>query len=372
MKLVIFGLTISSSWGNGHATLWRALCRALHARGHDIVFFERDLPYYSQHRDERQPQGCELRLYSAWSLAVEAARRALRGADVGIVTSYCPDGRDASAAVLASDAAVKVFYDLDTPVTLARLRDGQEVDYLPHEGLGEFDLVLSYTGGRALDELRSALGAQAVAPLYGSVDPDLHRPVPADPRLACDLSYLGTYSPDRQEALDRLFLEPARHRQTRRFVLAGSQYPADFRWTPNLFYLSHLPPADHPTFYCSSGLTLNITRGPMAAAGYCPSGRLFEAAACGAAILSDWWEGLDEFFQPGEELLIASNADGAVAALDLPQKDRLAVARRGRERTLDCHTAAIRAAELEQVLSSYRGDRACRPLRPADVSIPAE
>jgi len=135
MKLVIFGLTISSSWGNGHATLWRALCRGLHARGHEIVFYERDVPYYARHRDQHEPQGCTLRLYSQWEDVLTEARRTLRDADVGMVTSYCPDARVAAAVVLDSTAALKVYYDLDTPVTLARLRDGQEVDYLPADGL---------------------------------------------------------------------------------------------------------------------------------------------------------------------------------------------------------------------------------------------
>jgi spore maturation protein CgeB len=350
MKLVIFGLTISSSWGNGHATLWRALCRGLHARGHDVVFYERDVPYYARHRDQSEPQGCRLRLYSDWEDVLPEARRSLREADVGMVTSYCPDARGASAAVLDSCCAAKVYYDLDTPVTLAHLRAGHPVDYIPAGGLGAFDLVLSYTGGEALEEMRSALGARAVAPLYGSVDPDVHRPVRPDARLACDLSYLGTYSADRQDALDRLFIEPARLRPSRRFTLAGSMYPADFRWMANMFYLSHLPPGDHPAFYCSSALTLNITRGPMAQMGFCPSGRLFEAAACGAAILSDWWTGLDAFFTPGQEILIARDTADAVMALDLTDVERTAVGQRARERALDCHTAAIRAGELEQLI----------------------
>ena len=353
MKLVIFGLTISSSWGNGHATLWRALCRALRARGHEVIYFERDVPYYAAHRDETRPDGCDLRLYAGWDEVAAEARRALLDADVGMVTSYCPDGRAASAAVLDAPRAIKVFYDLDTPVTLVRLREGEAIPYLPAEGLESFDLVLSYTGGRALDELRCALGARAVAPLYGSVDPDVHRPVPPDPALVCDLSYLGTYAADRQAALDRLFLEPARRSPSRRFTLAGSQYPADFAWSPNIFYLSHLPPGDHPSFYASSGLTLNITRGPMAEMGYCPSGRLFEAAACGAPILSDWWEGLNEFFAPPDEILIAATTGDALSALELGPAERQAIGARGRERALDCHTAAVRAAELEQILDSF-------------------
>ena len=352
MKIVIFGLTISSAWANGHATLWRALCRALSRRGHDVLFLERDVPYYAQHRDQSNPTGCRLRLYADWRDVATDARRELDDADVGMVTSYCPDARAACRLVLESRAALKCFYDLDTPVTLGRLERDGDVDYIPIEGLGAFDVVLSYTGGRALDELRRRLGARRVAALYGSVDPDRHFPVAADAARRSSLSYLGTYSPDRQPALERFFIEPARRRSQLRFALAGSQYPPDFPWLQNIYYLRHMPPDDHPSFFCSSGLTLNVTRGPMADMGYCPSGRLFEAAACGVPLLSDWWEGLDSFFAPQHEILIASTTEDAVAALDATdaERDRIAVA--ARARTLDCHTATHRAMEFEELMSA--------------------
>jgi spore maturation protein CgeB len=246
---------------------------------------------------------------------------------------------------------MRVFYDLDTPITLSRLRSGELVSYLPTYGLGDFDVVLSYTGGRALEELGTRLGARAVAPLYGSVDPDVHRPAPADPRFTCDMSYLGTYSADRQEPLDRLFLQAADCRPQSRFVLAGSQYPEGFAWKPNVYYMWHLTPAEHPSFYCSSQLTLNVTRGPMAEMGYCPSGRLFEAAACGATIVSDEWEGLDHFFEAGKEILVASTTADSLAALNLDPDEKRAIGQRARERTLDCHTATERARDLERILN---------------------
>jgi len=351
MKLVVFGLTISSSWGNGHATLWRSLCRGLASLGHEVTFFERDVPYYARARDMDRPDGCDLRLYSDWEDVIGEAQLALDAADVGMVTSYCPDGPSACDLLLDSRAATKVFYDLDTPVTLSRVRDGEAVPYLPPHGLRDFDLVLSFTGGQALDELQSRLGARAVAPLYGSVDPDVHRPAAPDPRFACDLSYLGTYSADRQAMLDRLFLQAADRRSGSRFMLAGSQYPESFAWKPNIHYVWHLTPAEHPSFYCSSGLTLNVTRGPMAEMGYCPSGRLFEAAACGAAIVSDIWQGLDQFFEPGEEILAASDTGDTLNALALDAAERHAIGQRARERTLDCHTASARARDLERILN---------------------
>jgi spore maturation protein CgeB len=349
VKLVIFGLTISSAWGNGHATLWRGLCRALHGAGHDVVFFERDVPYYAQHRDLQDPDWCRLVLYEDWREVASRAAHALADADVAMVTSYCPDSRQASRLVLDSPTPRQVFYDLDSPVTLDRLARGEDVEYLPEGGLSGFDLVLSYAGGSALDELQRHAGARLVAPLYGSVDPDVHRPVSAVGRRS-DFSYLGTYSQDRQDALEELFIRPAQLRPERRFALAGSQYPPDFPWQNNIFYFSHMPPAAHPAFFCSSELTLNITRGPMARVGYCPSGRLFEATACGAAVISDWWEGLDQFFVPGREMLIARGTDDVLAAIDLSDAERRRIAEAGRARTLDCHTARTRARELETLL----------------------
>jgi spore maturation protein CgeB len=350
LKLVIFGLTISSAWGNGHATLWRGLGRALHAAGHDVVFFERDVPYYAQHRDLQDPDWCRLVLYADWREVSARAGHALANADAAIVTSYCPDSRPASRLVFDSPAPRQVFYDMDSPVTLDRLARGEQVEYLPENGLSGFDLVLSYAGGSALDQLQRHAGARVVAPLYGSVDPDVHRPIAGVLEWRSDVSYLGTYALDRQAALEELFIRPAQLRPDRRFALAGSQYPPDFPWTSNVFYFSHMPPAAHPAFFCSSNLTLNITRGPMARAGYCPSGRLFEATACGAAVISDWWEGLDHFFAPGREMLIARATGDVLAALELSDAERRRIAEAGRARTLECHTARVRARELEALL----------------------
>ncbi|HVT06764.1 MAG TPA: glycosyltransferase, partial [Polyangia bacterium] len=319
MNVVVLGLTVSSSWGNGHATLWRALGRALAARGHRLTFFERDVPYYAAHRDGAEFPGIDLRLYRDLTDLRGPLSAHLAGADVAIVTSFCPEGGALSRLVCDAPRPLHVFYDLDTPVTLARLDAGEAVDYLPAGGLGDFDLVLSYTGGRALDALQARLGARRTAALYGSVDPDVHHPAPPREAFAADLSYLGTFAADRQAALERLLVEPAGRAPDRRFVIGGAQYPASFPWTPNTFFVRHLPAADHPAFYASSALTLNVTRAAMAAMGYCPSGRLFEAAACGATLISDVWEGLDAFFTPGEELLPARGPDDVLAALELPR-----------------------------------------------------
>jgi spore maturation protein CgeB len=350
MKLVVFGLSVSSSWGNGHATLWRGLIGGLAEQSHRVIFFERDVPYYAAHRDLTELPGGRLVLYPDWASAAPLARAELADADAALVTSYCADALEATAEVLDSAVPLRTFYDLDTPITLERLRTGQAVPYIGPRGLADFDLVLSYTGGGALAELRERLGARRVAPLYGSVDPSVHRPVTPINRYRADLSYLGTYADDRQRALVTLLVEPARRCPARRFLIGGAQYPAEFPWADNIYFVRHLPPSEHPEFFSSCRLTLNVTRAAMAGMGYCPSGRLFEAAACGAAIISDAWEGLDEFFQPADEILVASTTDEAVAALELGDAELARVAAAGRERALADHTASRRAAELISLL----------------------
>jgi spore maturation protein CgeB len=355
MKIVVFGLTISSSWGNGHATLWRGLCRALAARGHRVVFYEQDVPYYAGNRDLLDVPGGELVLYAEWQDIRRRAALDVREADVAMVTSYCPDGIAASDLVLAAERAARLFYDLDTPVTLSRLSRGETTTYIGPRGLADFDLVLSYTGGAALDRLRADLGARRVAPLYGHVDPDVHKPVEPVQRFLSDLSYLGTYAEDRQAVLEMLLIAPARRRPERRFLIGGAQYPQDFPWTDNIFFVRHLPPPEHPAFFASSRLTLNITRQAMAEMGWCPSGRLFEAAACGAPILSDWWEGLDAFFEPGRDILVGRTSEDAVAALDRSDAELKRIAENARERVLAEHTSAQRALDFEAAVESARG-----------------
>ena len=349
MKLVIFGLTVSSSWGNGHATLWRGLIRALAAQGHQVSFYERDVPWYADHRDLAAIPGAELLIYKDWQAIADRAGDLL-DADAVFVTSYCPDAVAAGRLIAERGRGVKVFYDLDTPVTLGRLAAGAEVEYLPPEGLGGFDLVLSYTGGPALTALEQTLGARQTAPLYGHVDPDVHRPVPPQAMFRGDFSYLGTFAEDRQPLVERLFLEPARRRPDLRFVLGGAGYPQDFPWSENIWFMRHVAPPDHPAFFCSSRATLNVTRRDMAEMGWCPSGRLFEAAACGVPVLSDTWDGLDAFFAPGEEILLVEDAEDVIRALD--QADLKRIGARARERTLAEHSSFQRARQLVDLLET--------------------
>ena len=361
MHIVVFGLTVSSSWGNGHATLWRSLIRSLLARGHTFIFFERDVPYYAQTRDlHTLPTGAELCLYRDLASLKVRALRELAHADLAVCTSYCPDGRFAAEWVLASRAVVRCFYDMDTPVTLRSLGTEATCAYLPSQGLGDFDLVLSYTGGRALQELCTRLGARNVAPLYGWVDPQTHYPVPTVERFRSAFSYLGTYAEDRQAALEELFLKPAQLLSSEKFLIGGAQYPETFPWSDNLYFTQHLEPRQHPEFFCSSRATLNITRRAMAEYGYCPSGRLFEAAACGVPIFTDEWEGLDSFFTPEREVLCVSTVDDVVVGLSRSDKELSDMAEAARARTLEEHTSDVRVRELERLWDAARGSVSSR------------
>lgn len=352
MKTAIFGLTISSTWGNGHATLWRGLIRSLSRRGWHCTFFERNVPYYAQSRDLYEIEGGDLVLYDSWPDVEARAKRDLRAADVAIVTSYCPDAILAGELIASTQPRQSVFYDLDTPVTLAELNRGKRPSYVGPQGLQQYDLVLSFTGGAALSRLCAELGARKAFALYGHADPVVHRPAAPKQPFASGLSYLGTYSADRQPMLISLFLEPARRRPDLRFVIGGAQYPPEFPWEPNVFFVRHLPPCEHAAFFCSSRLTLNVTRHAMADMGWCPSGRLFEAAACGVPVISDLWAGLEDFFEPGRELLVARGPEEVLSTLGLPAQELERIGRRARERVLSQHTSDHRAAELERILSS--------------------
>ncbi len=358
MKITVFGLTITSSWGNGHATPYRALVRALAGMGHRIVFYERDAEYYRLRRDFDRCDYCDIRLYDRWEEVRAEALRQASDSEAVINASYCPQGARIVDEVLELARPLHVFYDLDTPVTLRQLAAG-ELDYLRREQMPAFDLYLSWTGGGSLAELEGRWQVRRARPLYGCVDPERYGRVPAQEEFRCDLSYMGTYAPDRQEKLDCLFLEPSRRMPQASFVLAGTLYPWEWQWGDNVRRIDHVPPAQHAAFYGSARATLNLTREAMARVGYCPSPRLFEAAACGAAILSDAWPGLGTFLQPGEEILVVETADEVQQVLGAPDELLSRMAGRARERVLAEHTGLHRAQELLGFLE----EAASRPRR---------
>ncbi len=364
MRIVILGLTITSSWGNGHATTFRGLVRGLARRGHSVLFLERDKPWYADHRDLPVPPYGETQLYAGLEELSHRWAAAIRAADLVIVGSYVPDGIAVGALVQRLAGGVTAFYDIDTPVTLAAL-DEDACGYLTPELLRGFDLYLSFTGGPTLQHLERTLGAPMARALYCSADPEVHRPDPAAVP-AWDLGYLGTYSADRQPVVDQLLCRAARAWDAGRFVVAGPQYPDGLSWPGNVERIEHLAPDQHRAFYAAQRYTLNVTRADMVRRGYSPSVRLFEAACCGVPIISDWWAGLDGFFRPGQEILIADSTEDVLAAIRALSEDRRrAMAAAARARVLGAHTGDHRAAELEayfaEAVQACSGERRAVP-----------
>jgi spore maturation protein CgeB len=353
MKIVIYGLTITSSWGNGHATTYRSLCKALAARGHILEFVEKDVEWYRGNRDLPEPTYCKVHLYGDWNVDRQKLLDLSRGADAIVIGSYFPDGIAATEALLEQGRGPILFYDIDTPITMSLLRDVGSAEYLSASLIPQFAAYLSFTGGPALEELEHRFKSPRAVAFYCSVDAAVYHPVPPRPTFECDLSYLGTYAPDRQTKLMHLLNGPAERMPDQKFIVAGPQYPADVSWQPNVGRIVHLSPPEHPAFYSSSRFTLNLTRSDMVAAGYSPSVRLFEASACGSAILSDPWPGLEEFLTPGEEILVTKDGEEVSNILSsLSDDGRIALGRRARERILASHTSEHRAQQFEEIVSS--------------------
>ena len=351
MKIVVFGLSITSTWGNGHGTTYRALLQALHARGHRIVFFEKDVEWYASNRDLAEPDFCELHLYDEWNTIQHRARKQLRTADVAMVGSYFPDGVAAIDEMLDAARPLKAFYDIDTPVTVSALRAAGDTDYIAKRQIPALDIYFSFTGGPMLREIEEQFGASRAVPLYCSVDPNRYRRQAINPKFACDLSYMGTYAADRQAKIEQLLIKPARRLANGCFIVAGPQYPETLRWPQNLRRISHLGASWHAEFYSSSKFTLNVTRRDMTVAGYSPSVRLFEAAACGATIISDSWPGIDTLFVPGSEILLPTSTDDVMRYLtELDAAEVRGIGDAAQARVLSEHNSAKRAEQFERAI----------------------
>ncbi|MBE4748102.1 glycosyltransferase [Corallococcus sp. ZKHCc1 1396] len=356
MHVVFLGLSITSSWGNGHATTYRGLVRELERLGHDVLFLERDVPWYAAHRDTRGALPGRTELYSSLEDLRARFTSEVQRADLVVVGSYVPQGVEVGGWVQRTARGVTAFYDIDTPVTLAKLGRG-DFEYLSPALVPGYRLYLSFTGGPTLQRIERELGSPAARPLYCSCDPELYAPRDGDVRW--DLGYLGTYSDDRQPVLERLMLDAAEAWPEGRFVVAGPRYPEGVSWPPNVERMQHLAPPEHAAFYTAQRFTLNVTRADMVRAGYSPSVRLFEAAACGVPIISDDWEGLGTFFTPGRELFVSHGAEQTLRYLrELSEAERQEVGRRARERVLGGHTAAHRARTLEGYAREVASGRA--------------
>jgi spore maturation protein CgeB len=353
MNIVILGLSLTSSWGNGHATTYRALIRGLAARGHTVLFLEREAPWYAENRDLPAPSFCRVQIYQHRDDLARAYSAQIEAADLVVVGSYVPDGIAVADFVLRTARGCTAFYDIDTPITLAALQRNA-AEYIAVRQVGEFDLYLSFTGGPTLSRIERQFEARRARPLYCSVDPEMYVEDSAAIKDR-DLGYLGTYSADRQPAVDELLVAPARSWPAGRFMMAGPQYPDSVTTPANVERIVHLAPGEHRAFYNRLRFTLNVTRRSMVDAGYSPSVRLFEAAACGTPIISDEWAGLSTILTPGREILLAHNAGEVLAYLrDLPERDRLRIGAAGRSRVLQSHTSLHRAIELEHYVAEVK------------------
>ncbi|MEX2594632.1 MAG: glycosyltransferase [Anditalea sp.] len=344
MKIVFIGLTISSSWGNGHATTYRGLLKELGLMGHDIYFLEHDKPWYSTNRDFDQSDDYQLEFYRSKEELQKKFESLVKSANMVIVGSYVPEGVEVSQWVLTTAKGITAFYDIDTPVTLQQLDEGKQ-EYISKSLIPDFDLYLSFSGGKVLQQLEKIYGAKNAKALYCSVDPSIYYPMGLDKQWT--LGYLGTYSDDRQPGVEELLLRPAINLQEKNFVVAGSGYPEEISWPENVERISHLSPPLHREFYNRQRFTLNITRQAMVRLGYSPSVRLFEAAACGVPIISDYWEGLTDLFKDREEIFIARSTEEVMALLRETSDEELKrIGEAARKKVMGSHTAAHRAKEL--------------------------
>jgi spore maturation protein CgeB len=353
VDIVFLGLSITSSWGNGHATTYRGLLRELSRLGHRVTFLERDVPWYAPHRDLPAPSYAQTLLYGSLEELRDRFSARIREADAVLVGSYVPDGVAVGDWVLDTARGVTAFYDIDTPVTLAQLAAGAET-YLAKRQIGQYDLYLSFTGGPTLRRLESEFGARCARALYCAFDTEAY--FPDDTAVRWDLGYLGTYSDDRQPRVRSMLIEPAKRWKDGRFAVAGPMYPPTLAWPNNVTRTDHVPPSEHRAFYNAQRFTLNVTRDDMRCAGWSPSVRLFEAAACGVPTISDAWDGLDTIFQVGTEILVAETTDAVLRILrEMGECERLAMGARARARVMGEHTAAHRAEALPDLLAEAAG-----------------
>jgi spore maturation protein CgeB len=359
LDIVIIGLSITSSWGNGHATTYRALAKGLAARGNRVKFLERDVPWYRNNRDLADQSYCATKLYRSTKQLVKTFGAQIAAADLVILGSYVQDGTALATWITSHARGVTAFYDIDTPVTLKGLEQGT-INYIAAAQIPHFDLYLSFTGGPILDLIETVHGSPRARPLYCGVDPETHRPL--DVPRTWELGYLGTYSADRQAAVQRLLIEPALAMPDLSFVVAGPQYPRDITWPPNVQRIAHLAPDAHPGFYCGQRYTLNMSRAAMISVGHSPSVRLFEAAACGTPIITDRWAGIETFFSANTEILIADTTEHVVALLrELPEERRHEIAVAAQRRVLTSHTGESRAKTLEDYYHEVTRGRRVKP-----------
>jgi spore maturation protein CgeB len=350
MRIAFFGSSLVSSYWNGAATYYRGLVRALHDRGHRVTFLEPDAYERQAHRDIDDPDWAEVVVYAPHDWEAALARGA--GHDVVVKTSGVGvNDAELEAGVLALEAPITIFWDVDAPATLERM-ESDEDDPL-RALVPRYDAIFTYGGGEPVRQRYRALGARACEPVYNAVDPAAHFPVPPDERFECDLGFLANRLPDREERVRAFFLDAAERASASSFLLGGSGWQQD-DLPANVRHLGHVPTADHNAFNCSALAVLNVARQSMADNGWSPATRVFEAAGAGACLITDAWLGVELFLKPGEEILVARDGDDVTEIMRTltPERARMIGAAAHRRVTED-HTYALRAAVADAVFKRH-------------------
>ncbi len=350
LKIVILGPSLTTSLGNSAASTYRGLVRELAVRGHDILFLQRGGEEAGVGQKLQRVDTGRVEEYSGLKELKDRHAAILRDADFVLVASQIKDAADIGEWLTRQAQGVTAFYDLNTIDTLAA---GQQAGTIPASLIPRFDLYLSFAGGPMLDQLEDKLGSPMARPLYPAVDARLF--FPEYSKQTWDLGFIGRHTDDCLPSLERLLLDPARRWHEGRFIVAGSSYPRSLRWPANVKRVPQISPQKRRAFYNSQRFTLDLMPPDTLAVGYAPSARLFEAAACGTPVITEFWPGLEAFFTPDEEILVAHSPDEALIYLEeISELDRRRLGYRARERVLARHTTRHRAAELESYILELR------------------
>lgn len=352
MKIAFFGSSLVSAYWNGAATYYRGILKALHAFGHEITFYEPDAYDRQKHRDIDDPEWAKVVVYSAKGFEgvyqvieeAEAADVVIKASGVGVLDEFL----EKSVLEIRRPDSISIFWDVDAPATLDRVQ--QDPSDAFNELIPGYDYILTYGGGKPVVSAYYALGARACVPVYNALDPSTHFPVAPDERFTGDLGFLGNRLPDREARVEEFFLRAANQSPAQRFVLGGNGW-ADKPLPANVNYVGHVYTADHNAFNASARAVLNVSRESMARYGYSPATRVFEAAGAAACIITDQWEGIELFLEPGREILVAtSGAEVAELLASLTPQRARELGWKAQRRVLAEHTYAHRAQQVDQLL----------------------
>ncbi|WP_018480108.1 CgeB family protein [Pontibacter roseus] len=353
LNIAFFGSSLVSAYWNGAATYYRGIVRALNERGHSVTFYEPDAYDRQQNRDMPDPDWAKVVVYEATEEAVYRCLEQAAEADMVVKASgvgVFDELLEREVLKLQTAERLVVFWDVDAPATLDRVHHNPQDQFLSL--IPQYDMVLTYGGGDPVVNAYEALGAKKCVPIYNALDTATHFPVEPDERFACDLAFLGNRLPDREARVEEFFLNPAATMPDKKFIIGGSGWGDKFM-SDNVTYIGHVYTKDHNAFNCTPKAVLNISRESMARYGFSPATRVFEAAGAGACIITDYWEGIDFFFEPGKEILVAKSGEEVAAILaDLTEEKAKSIGEAAYKKVLDAHTYSHRAEQLEKLLYS--------------------